>query len=223
MGRLVSETLCFTETSGQGRLSWHAILHVSFLSKLIPGLASLDLDANKSVSRKALSCCAHWRAEFTDCIHFSFSSGEVRWRGANYSEVQLGQIPCSPLASTPCRLTSPMESLAWNQAGSEQQDRAHTSDGLICWDENPDSIWITGESLSSLGWYLLINHLPVVLYCVQKHLGAVLGWRQPPHWDDAIWWQGWAKSSDSSTWELSLQLGHAALQQNSRPWGLEVL
>lgn len=59
MGRLVSETLCFTETSGQGRLSWHAILHVSFLSKLIPGLASLDLDANKSVSRKALSCCAH--------------------------------------------------------------------------------------------------------------------------------------------------------------------
>lgn len=126
MGRLVSETSCFTEAAGQGRTSWRGILHAWLSSKVSPGLARLHSDACGSVSRKAVT----------------------------------------------------------------------------------------------LGWHLT-NHLHVVLYCVQKHLRAVLGWGWLLPLEDATWWQNWTRSSDNKCDAgAELAAGHAAPQQNSGPWGL---
>ena len=215
---------CFRETAKQGRRSWQGILHAWFSSKVSPGLAGLPSEARRDVSRKALGCCcAHWGAEFEGSAHLSRSPAERRWGGAAHSEVQPGQSPCSP----PARLALGASRAHGGVIGVKPGWRwaaswAHGSAGLARWDAetSTDSIWVTGKSLSSSGRHFWTNRLHVVWYCVQRHLRAVLGWRRPPPWKDAAWWQNWAQSGDEVTRKLSWQLRHAAPQPNRGPWGL---
>lgn len=82
--------------------------------------------------------------------------------------------------------------------------------------------YLTYRRVSVIFRMRFVNYyLHVVLYCVRKCVRAVLEcWRQPFPWEDTMWWQNWTKSSNNITWELSQQLGCAAPQQNSGPWGL---
>lgn len=180
MGGLVSETSCFTEIAGQGRTSWRGILRAWFSSKVSPGLARLCLDARGSVSRKALGCCAHWRAEFEGRIPFSRSSGEGRWGVLSTERYSQVRSPVPHLLPHPLQAHLAHGVVSMKPGWQWAAGLSASQWWLTRWDANLDSVWITGESLSSLEWHFLTNDLHVVLYCVQKHLRAVLGWSQPP-------------------------------------------
>lgn len=175
------------------------------------GLARLRLDAGGSVTRKVVGC----RTEFEDSIPISCGSGEGRWGGAESSEVQ---IPCSPPAppSFPCRLTWPVESSMWHQAGAGQ---AHPHGGLTQRDVNLGTIWITGESLPSLGLSFLSSSFACIFIAPSEAFQSSCWLKIATPWEVTTWWESWTKSSDV-TRELSWQLGHAVPQQNSDSWGL---
>lgn len=120
-----------------------------------PRLVWLHLGAGRRVSRKALGCCAHWRAEFEYCISLSLSSGDGTWTGAEYAEVQTGQISLFPtcfLAGSPLPWSCQPE--ARLAVGSSVESTWPTA--------NLDSIWIM-VAFVFLSPHSLTNHLHFVL------------------------------------------------------------